>query len=259
MSTSLKEHIRRSAVNTIRPLALRLGFVEQGNDRSASYEKNTLLENLFSILAQINFQPQHIVDVGANHGTWTRETLKHFPNAVYTLIEPQSWMKDSIHDLLKASDKIQFFGVGAGEREGTFKFTLVDRDDSCSFNYSESQALADGYKQIDVQVVSLNSFLPTVCPLVPDLIKIDAEGLDLEVLKGASDYFGKTEIFMVEAGIVNKLFHNGFLDIVNFMDMQGYRLFEITDLNRPLATRVLWLAELVFVRKNGIIDSKSFV
>jgi hypothetical protein len=34
--------------------------------------------------------------------------------------------------------------------------------------------------------------------------KIDAEGLDLEVLKGASNYFGKTEIFMVEAGVLSQ-------------------------------------------------------
>jgi hypothetical protein len=35
--------------------------------------------------------------------------------------------------------------------------------------------------------------------------KIDAEGLDLEVLKGASNYFGKTEIFMVEAGVYHRI------------------------------------------------------
>jgi hypothetical protein len=43
--------------------------------------------------------------------------------------------------------------------------------------------------------------------------KIDAEGLDLEVLKGASNYFGKTEIFMVEAGVLSE-FDNSFLKIL---------------------------------------------
>jgi hypothetical protein len=39
------------------------------------------------------------------------------------------------------------------------------------------------------------------------------------------------------------------------MNEKGYRLFEITDINRPFQLQVLWLAELVFVKKNGIIDS----
>ena len=64
---------------------------------------------------------------------------------------------------------------------------------------------------------------------------------------------------MVEAGIVNKIFINSFLNVINFMDVNGYRLFDITDLNRPFDVKVLWLVELVFVRKNGVLDLKSFV
>ena len=64
---------------------------------------------------------------------------------------------------------------------------------------------------------------------------------------------------MVEVGIVNKTFNNSFLKMINLMDEAGYRLFDITDLNRPFNTNVLWLAELVFIRKNGFIDSKSFI
>ena len=88
------------------------------------------------------------------------------------------------------------------------------------------------------------------------IIKIDAEGLDIQVLKGTSDYLGKTEIVMVEAGVVNKSFDNSFLKIINFMDDNGYRLFEITELNRPYQPKVLWLVELVFVLKNGFIDKQ---
>ena len=39
------------------------------------------------------------------------------------------------------------------------------------------------------------------------------------------------------------------------MDKKGYSLFEITDLNRPFQPQVLWLVELAFVKKQGIIDS----
>lgn len=144
-------------------------------------------------------------------------------------------------------------------KKGSFLFTIVDRDDSCSFRYTKEEALEAGFKQLEIPVVTLNELLFESKISVPDIIKIDAEGLDIEVLKGASDFFGKTEIFMVEAGVVNKLFHNSFLELINFMNNKGYRLFEITDLNRPFDLKVLWLVELVFVKKGGFIDSQTII
>jgi FkbM family methyltransferase len=218
--------------------------------------KDYLLFNFYNTLIQMGFTPHHIVDVGANHGTWTREALRYFPEAYYTLLEPQKWLEKSFQDILDSNSKVQFFPFGAGEKEGSFQFTIVDRDDSCSFRYSKEEAKAAGFKQIEIPVVTLNGLLSNSELPVPDIIKIDAEGLDIAVLKGASDFFGKTEIFMVEAGVVNKSFDNSFLKILNFMDENNYRLFEITDLNRPFQPQVLWLVELVFVKKNGFIDSQ---
>lgn len=220
------------------------------------HNKDYLLFNFYNILKQFNFYPKHIVDIGANHGTWTREALQYFPEAYYTLVEPQHWLKDSFQDILETNPKVQFHPVGAGEQEGSFQFTIFDRDDSCSFRYNETEAKAAGFDQIEIPVVTLNNLLANNELPIPDIIKIDAEGLDIEVLKGASNYFGKTEIFMVEAGVVNKIFDNSFLKLINFMDENGYRLFDITDLNRPFHPQVLWLVEIVFVKKDGIIDSQ---
>ncbi|MFV8342087.1 FkbM family methyltransferase [Flavobacterium sp. XS2P39] len=221
--------------------------------------KDYLLFNFYDTLKKIGFTPSHIVDIGANHGAWTREALRHFPEAYYTLLEPQNWLKDSFQHILDVNSKVQFYPVGAGEKEGSFPFTIVDRDDSCSFRYTQEEAKVAGFKQIEIPVVTLNGLLSNSEWPIPDIIKIDAEGLDIEVLKGASDFFGKTEIFMVEAGVVNKSFDNSFLKLINFMDENNYRLFEITDINRPFQLKVLWLVELVFVKKDGLIDSQVIV
>jgi len=196
------------------------------------------------------------VDVGANHGTWTRETLNYFPDAIYTLVEPQYWLKSSLQDILDRKSNVSFYPYGAGEQSGSFEFTILDRDDSCSFQYSKEQAEAMGLKQITLPIVTLNELLADHKLPIPDIIKIDAEGLDIQVLKGASNYLGKTEIIMVEASVVNKLYDNSFLKMVNFMEEKGYRLFEITDLNRPFKVNVLWLVEIVFVLKDGFIDNQ---
>lgn len=251
----MKRLIKKILIRTLTPLAYRLGIAKYTEQKIEAFDKNILLNTFFTILKDAGFKPNHIVDVGANHGTWTRETLKYFPDAYYTLIEPQGWLKNSIEDLLATNKKISFHAAGAGANAGSFKFTLHDRDDSCSFKYTEQEAQQKGYKQIEIPVVTLNQLLAASALPIPDIIKIDAEGLDIEVLKGASDFLGKTEVFMVEAGVVNKEFQNSFFNLINFMENNGYRLFDITDLNRPFKPAVLWLVELAFVKKGGIIDS----
>lgn len=246
------------------PIAFKLGYINKklsGNDNASvdAYNKGNLLQIVYSIFKSVNFNPKHIVDIGANHGTWTRQALIDFPDCKYTLLEPQAEMKESIKDLLENNPNISFHAVGAGKESGTFNFTIVDRDDSCSFAYSAEEAKEKDFKQIEVPVVSLNEFISKQNLPTPDIIKIDAEGLDIDVLEGANNFFGKTEVFMVEAGIVNKRFSNGFLEVINFMNKNEYRLFDITDLNRPFNPPVLWLTELVFVKKNGIIDSYKWV
>jgi len=223
------------------------------------YNKNNLLFIFYNVLKSAGFIPRHIVDVGANHGSWTREALQYFPNCRFTLLEPQANMRASVEDLLQHNSLITFHAVGAGKTKGTFNFTIVDRDDSCSFAYTIEEAAKNNFQQIQVPVVTLNEFIVEQQLPIPDVIKIDAEGLDLDVLQGANNFFGKTEIFMVEAGIVNKQFSNSFLNVINFMDENGYRLFDITDLNRPFNPAVLWLTELAFVKKNGMLDSFKWI
>lgn len=244
----------------VHPLAKKLGYTRHEDvDRKNHFAKDFLLHTFFTNITDMGFYPQHIVDVGSNHGTWSRLTMEYFPDAHYTLIEPQHWLQPSFQDILDRSSKVNYYPVGAGSENGSFRFTVSTRDDSSSFRYSEQEAAEMGFRQLEIPIITLNDLINSNGLLTPDIIKIDAEGLDIEVLKGSSSFFGKTEIFMVEAAVFNKEFENDFLAMVNFMDQNGYRLFEITDLNRPFKPAVLWLVEIVFIKKNGFIDSKKII
>jgi FkbM family methyltransferase len=248
----MKQLIKRKLSNLLHPLIIRLGY----NKKLKEFNP---LEAFFSLLKEIGYDPVHIVDVGANHGSWTRTALKYFPNAYFTLLEPQKWLEQYFKDLLESNPKVKFYNYGAGSASGSFKFTIGNRDDTSSFRLTEDEAKKQGFSQIDVEVVTLNEFIVKQNLLQPDVIKIDAEGFDLEVLKGSSSFFEKTEIFLVEVAVVAKEIENSFLRVLTYMDQNGYKLFDITELNRPFEPKILWLAELVFIRKDGIIDSKKIV
>ena len=213
----MKTLIKQYLIRALRPLNAKLGY-RLDDHLPAPVVHTDLLNNFYSILKKINFVPNHVIDVGANHGNWTRSALHYFPAAYYTLLEPQGWLKNSITDLLEHNPKIKFYPVGAGNEPGSFKFTLVDRDDSSSFRFTEAEALSHGFERVSVEIVTLNQLVKDQNLPVPDIIKIDAEGLDIEVLGGANSFFGKTEIFMVEAGVGSKSINNSFLKVINFMD-----------------------------------------
>lgn len=253
-----KKVIKKTLIKILDPVAKRLGYKHHLTYINP-YAKNTLLKGVFDNFSALGFEPKHIVDVGANHGTWTREILKYVPDAYYTLLEPQNWLQPSFQDILNQNKKVEYYPVGAGKEEGSFNFTIVNRDDSCSFRYTEKEAKEKGFKQIEISVITLNELVKNTNKPFPDLVKIDAEGLDIEVLEGASDLFGKTEVFMVEAAVFCKSFDNTIYKLIHYMEKEGYVVFDITALNRPFKPRVLWLMELVFVRKDGVLNTCELI
>lgn len=222
----------------LRPLGLRLTRLEgaERQDYGASV--------LFATLKRFGFLPRHILDVGANHGNWTRAALRYFPAARYTLLEPQDHLKVHIQDLLEAGYNLDWLNVGASDQSGRLPFHISHRDDSSTFiSPGDSSPL----RSTIVEVKSLDDLLASHHLPIPDLVKIDAEGFDLKVLRGAQSLFGKTEVILLEAS-VSCPYENSVAKAVDLMNGHGYRLFDITELNRSPKHGVLWLTELAFLR-----------
>ena len=208
------------------------------------------LEPFFAHLMRLGFAPQHIVDVGANRGMWTRTAMDYFPNALYTLIEPQDHLKTYVEDLVKQGRKIRWLNVGVSDKAGRLPFAISYRDDSSSFVFEQDGLSPQQPSQIMVDVRTLNEIVAETDVPLPEMVKIDAEGFDLKVLAGASDLFGKTEIFLIEAIVFEGNHENRFLDVIHGMTGYGYHLLDITSLNRSPKYGNLCACELAFLR-NG--------
>lgn len=214
-----------------------------------------LQAQFFQCIKNLGFNPKHIVDVGANRGTWTRNALQYFPDAYFSIFEPQAYLSASFNDLLK-NPKIKFHAKGVGPSSGMMDLTTSDRDDSFSFSFTAEQAKAFGVRQVKAPVVTLDEFLPTLGLPRPELVKIDAEGWDLEVLKGAESTIANAEVVLMEAAVMNKFFKNTIADVVREMSERGFVVFDITDLNRTQKHHALWLVEIAFVKSAGLFDRK---
>lgn len=208
------------------------------------------LDPFFSSLQKLGFAPKHILDVGANRGNWTRTALQHFPDARYTLVEPQDHLKAHVQDLLASGRDIHWITAGAGEVSGAMPMNLSHRDDSATFVLTDRHGQPTGSQQATVPVTTLNEIAASSGAPLPEMVKIDAEGFDLHVLRGASTLLGKTDIFLVEAVVCGN-YENSAAAVIQFMSNAGYRLMDITDLNRSPKHGVLWLCELAFLRNSS--------
>jgi FkbM family methyltransferase len=208
------------------------------------------LNHFFPLLKGFGFAPGRIWDVGANRGDWTRTAIQYFPEAEYTLIEPQERLRANVQDLIDAGHKIRWIHAGAGARAGTLPFYVAPKDQGSTF-LPLPRVTQEAVQKVEVPVRTLNEVLATLASPVPEMLKIDAEGLDLQVLEGATDLLGGTEIVLAEATIGQLDLENTAGALIQAMDGYGYRLIDITDLNRSPTHGVLWLCEFAFLLKSS--------
>jgi FkbM family methyltransferase len=234
---------------------VRSAFHAVGLDvRRVTAAERSRLEHFFDVWRRIGPKPSAVLDVGANHGNWTRLALRYFPDARFVMVEPQERLRTHSADLL-GRPNVTWITAGVSDEAGRLLLTLPEHDHSASFLPSAADARSAGFPQIEVPVVTLDEIARSE-GVVPDIVKIDAEGFDLRVLRGGSALLGRSEVFLVECAICAHGLDNTLDVVVRFMGEHGYRAFDITDLNRAPRSGVLWLTEVVFVRRDSAVWSQ---
>lgn len=243
--------IKRIIQGTLNNVGYRLARVTEPS------EVNYGLDNFFPLMKRFGFAPRHIMDIGANRGNWTRAAIKYFPQAQYTLVEPQDELKVYIKDLVDRGYHLQWINAGASDRPGMLPLHIMNLDHSSTF-LQLPRTQSESIRQIDVPIRTVNEIVASSGSPIPEMVKIDAEGLDLNVLAGASDLFGKTEIFLAEASVGQRDFSNTAKNLICAMADAGYRIIDITDLNRSRKDGVLWLCEFAFLQNEShLLDAAT--
>ena len=95
---------------------------------------------------------------------------------------------------------------------------------------------------------------------IPELIKLDIQGFELEALKGATKTFGYTEVYILEVSLFP--FSDGpgmpiLGDVINFMLDYGYVVYDFAGfLRRPL-DGALGQCDICFVKKDGFLRQSN--
>lgn len=224
--------------------------------------KNRDAEN---IVKQIEiFKISTVIDVGANRGDTLQKWRRMFPEAHVHAFEPLPSMQAVLEAVrAEAPDHVTIWQLAASDSDGEATFQVhVDHPSSSSlfprtalsaelFDFTQRQS------EIVVRTARLDGLIgpKSKTPVTGAvLIKLDVQGAELSVLRGATEILAQTEFIICEVNLAD-LYEgqSSFRSILEFVENQGFRFngfLEQFSTNDGVAVYV----DVLFARKVALQD-----
>jgi FkbM family methyltransferase len=175
---------RSQIVGSIKWVLARQGLVLVSASRFGSYP----LTDVRRLAAEWNYPVDTIFDVGANEGESTLEALNKFPKARVLSFEPHPTTFATLMAKVGRNPRFKGFNFALGTDVGEVE--MIEYDDSTTNSLTANNPYSTRFKtrgrSIRVQETTLDTFCSEHSIDNIDLLKIEAEGLDLGVLQGTT-------------------------------------------------------------------------
>jgi FkbM family methyltransferase len=191
---------------------------------------------------RLGFRPATLIDVGVGNGTF--DLYEAFPDSHLVLVEPLQEFFDGARKVLERRDGI-LIPSALGRREET-RTILVQpewNERSSFFARNEIEEMGDAAAvSRDVPVTTLDALLGKHNWRGPFGLKIDAEGAELEVIRGAREFLKQCDFVIAELNIVNRFPDSySFAEFVRALDEAGFELCDLLDIGRSATSEVMFI------------------
>lgn len=202
-------------------------------------ERNTLS------LVKKYIDPKHILDIGANIGQFYKLSKAIFPSAKYHLIEANENCEPQLKELgadyticLLSDSKKQ---VGFWTRE----------DDLTATGNSIYKEKTDFYKNSNYQTKHTSTLDDLFNGYQFDLIKIDTQGSELDILKGANNLIKTTKGVILEISYEEYNIGSPAANtVISYMDSIGFKMVETIQKIYHPSTGNHIQDDILFIKKN---------
>lgn len=213
-------------------------------------------------LRHLGFCPATICDIGASDGRWSRRCLEVFPEARYFCVEPLDENQPQLAQFSAEYSNVRYWSGCLGAKAG---IVILNVDGAGSSILRGHTGNPYGIQR-EVQLDTLdNLILREICP-PPELLKLDVQGYELEVLKGAERALTKAQAIIAEVSFFP--FQHGmpvFHELVGELAKYDFVVSDILSLSlRPLDGQA-GQSDLLFLaakhpplRRNNKWDRNSF-
>ena len=200
-------------------------------------------------LRRLGFCPQTIIDVGVADGT--PELYAAFPDAQLVLVEPVGEFFEEIAQILTHRRGVHI-PAAAGSSEGELELQVEPQLTGRSSHYSRHplERTGDTLTPRRVQVTTIDRIIADHAFPVPFGLKIDTEGAELEVIRGAAAALERTLFVIAEVGVLHDRFEGSysFAQFIAAMDRAGFEVCDLLRIGRCHSSAHVSFLDLVFQR-----------
>jgi FkbM family methyltransferase len=197
-----------------------------------------------------NFLPQQIFDVGAHAGEFTKLCRATWPAAKLTCFEV---LPGPVRELRQwcardGNANVIELLLGAEPKEAVPLHELGTA--SSILDEHIAQASRTGLYPMQ----TIDGIVTSRCIDAPDLLKLDVQGYELEVLKGAQRTLKKISAILAEINLIDIHKNVPLLDdLIVFIREKGFVAYDICGLTRRPLDQGLWQADFIFVPRDSAL------
>lgn len=181
-------------------------------------------------LKENGYSPTHIFDIGANHGNWTNNCVEFYPDAHFLMFEAIEYEE---LNQFRGYTNIDVFNELLNEKSGPVEwYEMRNTGDSM---FKEATNYFDNCSKTIKDSITLNECLikseVRFSPNSSIFIKIDCQGAEIPILKGASEILPITDFIILEIPVFGQ-YNQGvpsFLEHIKFMEEIGFITYDIIE------------------------------
>lgn len=205
------------------------------------------------ILKDRGYQPKHVLDIGACFGEWADDFYAVFPGTDILLIEANEERRES---LTAKGLPFEISLLGEEEKQAC-TFYVGDRASTAGNSIYREQTNFF-FNEVEIPMQTLDSLLERSgrAETEYDFIKLDVQGAELDILKGAPKTLEHAEFVLMELRLLD--YNQGaptFADAIIFMNEAGFRPCDMFETHCWLSTPLLSEVDLLFAKEDSWVFS----